>query len=210
MECVVALQTRSTPQQYLVEQVGGGPGQHRPVEFVAPLQRRRPRPVEVGVCERVKCGGDRLGALMPNRFVRRLALEITEAVLIADDDAALASLKQLRALGVKIALDDFGTGFAALGYLISYPFDKIKIDGSVVRALDNATGAHAIVRAVSEIGYRMGIATTAEGVETEPQRMMPRASGCHDMLTSLFSPAKPAAYLRKLLFSRDTRSATAA
>jgi diguanylate cyclase (GGDEF)-like protein len=99
----------------------------------------------------------------------RVEIEITESVFFENSDANLDALRQLHALGVKIALDDFGTGFSALSYLLSYPFDKIKIDGSFVRALDNAHGAHAIVRAIAEIGHRMGIVTTAEGVETAQQ-----------------------------------------
>ena len=70
---------------------------------------------------------------------RRLELEITEAVLIADDDAALVALNQLRALGVRIALDDFGTGYSSLSYLQRFPFDKIKIDRSFVNELTRGT-----------------------------------------------------------------------
>ena len=69
---------------------------------------------------------------------RRLELEITEAVLIADDDAALVALNQLRELGVRIALDDFGTGYSSLSYLQRFPFDKIKIDRSFVKELTAA------------------------------------------------------------------------
>src|SRR6201999_1359090 len=79
---------------------------------------------------------------------RRLELEINEAVLIADDDAALVALNQLRALGVRIALDDFGTGYSSLSYLQRFPFDKIKIDRSFVMELARGTS---IIKAVVSI-----------------------------------------------------------
>jgi predicted signal transduction protein with EAL and GGDEF domain len=81
----------------------------------------------------------------------RLELEITEAVLIADDDAALVALNQLRVLGVHIALDDFGTGYSSLQYLQRFPFDKIKIDRSFVREVTRDTSSASIIRAVVSI-----------------------------------------------------------
>ena len=81
----------------------------------------------------------------------RLELEITEAVLIRDDDAALAILHQLRAIGVRIALDDFGTGYSSLSYLQRFPFDKIKIDRCFVSDIAEPEGSSCIVQAVVNI-----------------------------------------------------------
>ena len=100
----------------------------------------------------------------------RLELEITEAVLIRDDDAALAILHQLRAIGVRIALDDFGTGYSSLSYLQRFPFDKIKIDRCFITDIAEPDGSASIVQAVVNIAAARHMTTTAEGVETEQQR----------------------------------------
>jgi len=130
---------------------------------------------------------------------RRLELEITEAVLIRDDEAALAILHQLRAIGVRIALDDFGTGYSSLSYLQRFPFDKIKIDRCFIKDVAEPGGASSIVEAVVNIAAARHITTTAEGVETEPQRDLLRTLGCNEMQGFLFSPAKPAAEIRRVL-----------
>src|SRR5450755_3962706 len=104
----------------------------------------------------------------------RLELEITEAVLIRDDDAALAILHQLRALGVRIALDDFGTGYSSLSYLQLFPFDKIKIDRCFVNDIAEPGGSSGIVQAVVNIAAERDMTTTAEGVETKAQRELLR------------------------------------
>jgi EAL domain-containing protein (putative c-di-GMP-specific phosphodiesterase class I) len=135
----------------------------------------------------------------------RLELEITEAVLIRDDDAALAILHQLRAIGVRIALDDFGTGYSSLSYLQRFPFDKIKIDRCFVSDIADSDGSSSIVRAVVSIAAARNITTTAEGVETEEQRSLLRTVGCTEMQGYLFSPAKPAAELKILFFSHRTK-----
>ena len=129
----------------------------------------------------------------------RLELEITEAVLIRDDDTALAILHQLRAIGVRIALDDFGTGYSSLSYLQRFPFDKIKIDRAFVVGLADGDGSSSIVQAVVNIAAARNMTTTAEGVETEAQRQMLRALGCSEMQGYLFSPPKPLAQIRALL-----------
>ena len=100
----------------------------------------------------------------------RLELEITEAVLIRDDEAALDVLHQLRKLGVRIALDDFGTGYSSLSYLQRFPFDKIKIDRSFIKDLAGAGASSSIVQAVVNIAAASDMTTTAEGVETQQQK----------------------------------------
>jgi diguanylate cyclase (GGDEF)-like protein len=107
----------------------------------------------------------------------RVEIEITESVFLENSEQALATLRQLRALGVRVALDDFGTGYSALGYLLAFPFDKIKIDGTFVRALSSAEGASTIVTAVADIGRRLNMATTAEGIETAEQLRHVHAAG---------------------------------
>ncbi|WFU16749.1 EAL domain-containing protein [Bradyrhizobium sp. CB3481] len=131
----------------------------------------------------------------------RLEIEITEAVLIHDDESALAILHQLRAIGVRIALDDFGTGFSSLSYLKRFPFDKIKIDRCFISDIDD-DGSAAIVQAVVNIASARNMTTTAEGVETEQQREMLRQLGCTQMQGYLFSAPKPAAEARRLLGAR--------
>jgi diguanylate cyclase (GGDEF)-like protein/PAS domain S-box-containing protein len=128
----------------------------------------------------------------------RLEIEITEAVLIHDDERALAILHQLRAIGVRIALDDFGTGFSSLSYLKRFPFDKIKIDRCFVSDIE-VDGSATIVQAVVNIAASRNMTTTAEGVETEPQRQLLRQLGCTEMQGYLFSAPKPAADVRRLL-----------
>ena len=139
----------------------------------------------------------------------RLELEITEAVLIRDDDTALAMLNQLRALGVRTALDDFGTGYSSLSYLQRFPFDKIKIDRAFVEHVAEPDGSAAIVRAVVNIAAARAMTTTAEGVETEAQRDRLRDLGCTQMQGYLFSAAKPAAAIRALLAEKAAASAAA-
>ncbi|MBR1219150.1 EAL domain-containing protein [Bradyrhizobium sp. U87765 SZCCT0131] len=129
----------------------------------------------------------------------RLELEITEAVLIRDDDVALSILHHLRAIGVRIALDDFGTGYSSLSYLQRFPFDKIKIDRAFVREMTGADSSSSIVRAVVDIAASRNMTTVAEGVETERQRELLRTLGCTEMQGFLFSAARPSAEIRALL-----------
>jgi predicted signal transduction protein with EAL and GGDEF domain len=99
----------------------------------------------------------------------RLELEITETALVRDFNRALATLRQLKALGVRIAMDDFGTGYSSLSNLRAFPFDKIKIDGSFIKAVDTNEQAATIVRAVLGIGRGLKLPVLAEGVETSEE-----------------------------------------
>jgi EAL domain-containing protein (putative c-di-GMP-specific phosphodiesterase class I) len=129
--------------------------------------------------------------------------------LIRDDEAALAMLHQLRALGVRIALDDFGTGYSSLSYLQRFPFDKIKIDRCFVNELAEKDGSSSIVQAVVNIAGARNMTTTAEGVETEQQKQVLRALGCTELQGLLVSPARPAAEVRPLLRARAKIGAVA-
>lgn len=139
----------------------------------------------------------------------RLELEITEAVLIRDDETALDILHQLREIGVQIALDDFGTGYSSLSYLQRFPFDKIKIDRCFVNDLAEAGGS-SIVQAVVNIAAARHMKTTAEGVETERQQQLLRGLGCTEMQGYLFSAPKPAEELRAILFAHHAASTATA
>ena len=140
----------------------------------------------------------------------RLELEITESVFLAETEANLAILHQLRELGVSISMDDFGTGYSSLSYLRSFPFDKIKIDRSFVKDLAERPDCVAIVRAISGLGRSLNITTTAEGVETMDQLDWLRAEGCNQVQGFLFSAAKPAAEIEQLLFKFGRRASQAA
>jgi EAL domain-containing protein (putative c-di-GMP-specific phosphodiesterase class I) len=152
---------------------------------------------------------DVIGALAASDLApHRLELEITESVLLVENEATLDTLHQLRGLGVRIAMDDFGTGYSSLSYLRSFPFDKIKIDGSFVRDSSTRADCAAIVRAVAGLGTSLGIPTTAEGVETEEQLRHVFDEGCTEMQGFLFSRPLPADQLRELL--QNTAAETAA
>jgi len=139
----------------------------------------------------------------------RLELEITEAVLIRDDEAALAMLQHLHALGVRIALDDFGTGYSSLSYLQRFPFDKIKIDRCFIENIaDPGSSSPSIVQAVITIANARDMSTTAEGVETEEQKAILAGLGCAEMQGYLFSRPRPASEIR-LALSKSSAVAAA-
>jgi diguanylate cyclase (GGDEF)-like protein len=144
----------------------------------------------------------------------RLEIEITETVLLQDKEATLAVLHRLRALGIRIAMDDFGTGYSSLTYLQCFPFDKIKIDRSFVKDVADTAGSLNIVRAVAALANGMGMAATAEGVETKEQLDRITAEGCTEMQGYLFSRPLPVHEIERLFLSgngaREQQDKTAA
>ncbi len=108
----------------------------------------------------------------------RLELEITESVLLHDEAWVRSLLDRLAGLGVRIAMDDFGTGYSSLSYLRTFPFAKIKIDRSFVEQLVGETESLAIVQATIQLSRKLGMDTTAEGVETAEQLDILTAEGC--------------------------------
>ncbi len=129
----------------------------------------------------------------------RLELEVTEGFLIERPEQARTTLLGLRALGVGIALDDFGTGYSSLSYLSRFPFDRIKIDRSFVRGLEQDRDAAAIVRAIVGLGHSLRMAVTAEGVETDQQLVLLGREGCDRIQGFLLGRPMPPEQARALL-----------
>ncbi|MET3900159.1 diguanylate cyclase (GGDEF)-like protein/PAS domain S-box-containing protein [Devosia sp. UYZn731] len=137
---------------------------------------------------------------------QRLELEITESVLLRNNAANLEALRRLRALGLTIALDDFGTGYSSLSYLQRFPFDKLKIDQSFVRDLENRPDSLAIVQSIATLGRNLKMQTTAEGVETQAQLDIITEAGCSEAQGYYFSRPTPEGEFRALLTQQDLES----
>lgn len=131
----------------------------------------------------------------------RLDIEITESVMLDDSAAALETLHQLKNLGVRISMDDFGTGYSSLSYLQSFPFDKIKIDQSFIRNMEQVDSdkALAIIRAITSLGSGLGMCVTAEGVETVDQLRHAQHEGCTEVQGYFISKPVPVDQVSGLL-----------
>ena len=132
----------------------------------------------------------------------RLELEITENVLIRDTKRAVATLRELKALGVRIAMDDFGTGYSSLSYFSLFPFDKVKIDQSFVRDMADNPQALAVVKAVIRLGHGLSLPVVAEGVETDLQLATLREEGCDQVQGYLTGSANPIEYFETVIIKR--------
>ena len=106
---------------------------------------------------------------------------MTETALVHDLNRALHNLRQIKALGIAIAMDDFGTGYSSLSLLSSFPFDRIKVDGSFIQLTGSNERADAIFRAVVGLGAALSVPVLAEGVESEQQLLFARAAGCQEL-----------------------------
>jgi diguanylate cyclase (GGDEF)-like protein len=135
----------------------------------------------------------------------RLELEITESVLLNDEAWMHSVLQKLTALGTRIALDDFGTGYSSLSYLHAFPFSRIKIDRSFVGDLSGPVDSLAIIQATMQLAHKLGLETTAEGVETADQLDTLAAEGCTHAQGFFVSPPVPAADVAKLLAELEPR-----
>jgi diguanylate cyclase (GGDEF)-like protein len=158
-----------------------------------------PRHVKVAV--NVSAAQFKSGALVPtildaiasSRIASsRLIVEVTESVMIGDTGQAIAVLHQIRDQKIMIAMDDFGTGYASLGYLRRFPFDEIKIDRSFVSELGKRDDSVVIVRAIIGMAKALGVATVAEGVESEDQFACLKTEGCDEIQGYLISRPMPA------------------
>lgn len=125
----------------------------------------------------------------------RIELEITETALMDDLDGVAGKLTTLRAAGLCIALDDFGTGFSSLGHLYRCVVDRVKIDRSFIGVLGQSEKAAAIVRAVIQLGHAMSLQVTAEGVETEAQRLFLVTNGIDELQGYVFAKPVDEAFL---------------
>ena len=112
---------------------------------------------------------------------RCLELEITEGIMMGDNQAAMRFLNEMHDLGVQLSIDDFGTGFSSLNYLKKLPVNKLKIDQSFIRDIETDEGDAAIIRSIISLGHRLNLKVIAEGVETQEQVDFLRIRGCDEM-----------------------------
>jgi len=131
----------------------------------------------------------------------RLIIEVTESTVMKDVERSARILRNIRELGVEVAMDDFGTGYSSLGSLAKVPFQKIKIDRSFVRDLAASPEARAILATIVDLAKTLGMATTAEGIETAEQLSIVKDYGCTSVQGYLFHRPQPAEQVRPLLWN---------
>lgn len=122
---------------------------------------------------------------------KRLYLEVTESLLIEDQQLTLNTIREICALGVKFSLDDFGTGYSSLGYLSTYPFSQVKIDRSFAQNVTQDESSRFIIRAVCDLAHRLGMHTVVEGIETEEQWIALKLLGADKIQGYFFGKPAP-------------------
>ncbi|TNB48324.1 EAL domain-containing protein [Martelella lutilitoris] len=127
----------------------------------------------------------------------RLTLEMTESLMIANFDLALAQLRKIRALNIRLSIDDFGTGYSALVYLKQFPLNELKIDKTFIAGVPHDSSDTSLVELIITMAHHLGISVIAEGVETREQEAWLRNQGCEGLQGFLFSPPQPASYYLK-------------
>ena len=135
----------------------------------------------------------------------RVEIEITEGVMIEDVGRAVAVLRQIKELGVRVAMDDFGTGYSSLSYLQLFPFDKIKIDQSFVAKINDNPQSGAIIHAIIGLGRSLHLPVIAEGVETEAQLAFLKAEGCTEIQGYLIGRPQPIAHYRNVVAGTNAK-----
>ena len=135
---------------------------------------------------------------------RRLELEVTESVMIRNEQRVSRFIDETERLGVGLALDDFGTGYSSLGYLRRFAFRRLKIDRSFVQDIERNPQARALAHCIVDIGRALDMAVTAEGVETQAQALVLAAEGCHCAQGYMFSRPLPLPALTEWFAARDT------
>jgi len=134
---------------------------------------------------------------------RYVTLEVTESVLVADEERALSIIRSLKRLGVMVALDDFGTGQSSLSHLRRFPVDMVKIDQTFIADVQNNSASRLIVKAVVDLAHGLGMTVVAEGVETFQQRDEVVALDCDFSQGFFYSRPEPTEDLRALLAGYD-------
>ncbi len=120
-----------------------------------------------------------------------LALELTESALVQDKDKAAQILKSLKTFNLDIALDDFGTGYSSLSYLMQFPIDKLKIDQSFVKTIEDEKSSNPVIKGIIDLGHSMNLHMIAEGVETDAQLLFLKQNGCEMIQGYIFGQAQP-------------------